>query len=236
MWEPQWELFSASYRTIRMDLRGYGRSALSGTHRGFARDVAELLDTLGVEAAALVGCSIGGQIALEVSVASPGMASAMILVGPGLPDHERSEPMRLAEMQEAAALGRGDIDEAVRISLEVWVAGRDRLLETTDSNLRRSVAEMLAHALELQGLAGLQIQDDLLVPNLRQRLHEVEIPTLVVVGEHDVVDMQVIADQIDTALPRSRRVMVDDAAHLVNMERPAEFNALALEFLGEVLS
>jgi 3-oxoadipate enol-lactonase len=232
MWEPQWEAFSESYRTIRVDLRGYGRSPLDGVRRSFAGDVADVLAEMAIDRAMFVGCSIGGQIALELALARPGLVDRVILVGAGLPEHERSDFMKLADAREEAALDGGDIAQAVRIALDLWVAGPHRRIDDVAPEVRSAVAEMLRHAYELQLPLHKELHDDLLVPDVRRRLHEVEAEALVVVGQDDVEDMQVIADQLVSELPSVRRTVIGDAAHLVSMERPREFNPLALDFLA----
>src|SRR5881397_25842 len=90
MWDPQWETFPRDHRTIRYDLRGYGRSPLTPAPFSHARDLAALLDGLGVERAALVAASFGAQVALELAVARPDLAGPLVLAGASLPGHDWS--------------------------------------------------------------------------------------------------------------------------------------------------
>ena len=64
-----------------------------------------------------------------------------------------------------------------------------------------------------------------------RRLAEVSVPTLVVVGEHDLPDFQRIADTLAAGIPQAKKVTIADAGHMSNMEQPRAFNALLLEFL-----
>ena len=64
------------------------------------------------------------------------------------------------------------------------------------------------------------------------RLGELHVPTLVVIGSIDMPDIFQIGDIIVQQVPGARKVMIQDVAHMVNMEKPEEFNALVLEFLG----
>src|SRR4051794_25805262 len=178
MWQPQWEALSAAYRTIRVDLRGYGRSPLDGVRRSFAGDVADVLAEMAIDRAMFIGCSIGGQIALELALAQPGLVDRVVLVGAGLPEHERSDFMKLADARESDALAAGDIDEAVRISLELWVAGPRRRIDEVAPEVLSAVAEMLRHAYELQLPLHTQLRDELLVPDVRRRLHEIDAEVL----------------------------------------------------------
>ena len=78
---------------MRYDLRGFGRSTLEPGPSRTRRDLVELIESHGLERAALVGVSLGGRVALEVAVARPELVDALVLVGSGLPGHEWSEEM-----------------------------------------------------------------------------------------------------------------------------------------------
>src|SRR5437773_825096 len=94
MWDPQWRTFPSGHRTVRYDLRGYGRSPLTPAPFSHARDLAALLDGLGVERAALVAASFGAQVALELAVARPDLAGPLVLAGASLPGHDWSGTVR----------------------------------------------------------------------------------------------------------------------------------------------
>ncbi|HSC51120.1 MAG TPA: alpha/beta hydrolase, partial [Gaiellaceae bacterium] len=87
MWDDQWEAWSRSFRLLRLDFRGFGRSPLGSEPYSHARDVLGVLEQHGIERAALVGVSLGGRVALEVALARPELVSALVLVAPGLPGH-----------------------------------------------------------------------------------------------------------------------------------------------------
>jgi 3-oxoadipate enol-lactonase len=65
MWGPQWDAFPAAHRTVRYDLRGFGRSPLPPQPYSHGRDLIALLEQLRIERATLVGASLGGRVALE---------------------------------------------------------------------------------------------------------------------------------------------------------------------------
>jgi pimeloyl-ACP methyl ester carboxylesterase len=78
------------------------------------------------------------------------------------------------------------------------------------------------------------VDEEPLVPDLAQRLAEIEAPALVVVGEEDQPDMQAIVERLARELPNARRATIPATAHVPSMERPQEFDALVLPFLEEV--
>jgi len=230
MWDDQWGPWSESRRLLRLDLQGFGRSPLSGQPYSHASDVIEALERHGIERAAVVGVSMGGRVALEVALARPELVSALVLVAPGLPGHEWSDALRAQWAEEEAAFDAGDLDLAVEVSLRTWVDGPRRSPDDVDPALRSRVGEMQRQAYELQRD---WVDEDLLVPDLAQRVGEIAVPTLVLVGEGDQPDMQAIAERLAREIPGARLETIPATAHVPSMERPREFDALVLPFLAE---
>jgi len=119
------------------------------------------------------------------------------------------------------------------VNLRVWVDGPGRRAEDVDGQLRAQVAEMQRLAFEVQLAAGEEPEEELLVPDLAQRLGEIGVPTLLVIGEEDVPDMHAIAERLAREIPGARLETIRDTAHVPNMERPREFDELVLPFLRE---
>ncbi|TMK77480.1 MAG: alpha/beta fold hydrolase [Actinobacteria bacterium] len=232
MWDPQWRTFPRSYRTVRYDQRGFGRSPIEPGVFSHARDLVDLLDELGLERTSLVGGSMGGRIALEVAIAHPDRVEKLVLMDPGLPGHAWSEETREGWAEEEAAIEHGDLDAAVEVNLRMWVDGPGRSAADVDPGLRERVGEMQRRALELQMPVGEDAREELLVPDIRERLGDVRAPTLVLTGEEDRDDMQSIADLLVERIPDTRRASIPHAAHVPSLERPDEFDRLVLDFLS----
>jgi 3-oxoadipate enol-lactonase len=233
MWDPQWESFARAHRVLRLDLRGFGRSPLEAGSFSNARDLIETLERHGFERTALVGVSLGGRVALEVAVARPELVSALVLVAPGLPGHDWSSEVKAAWDEEEAALQAGDVDKAVEVNLRTWVDGPGRRSEDVDAEVRRRVGDMQRRAFELQLPVWEDAEEELLVSDLAERLGEIRVPTLVVVGEEDNPDMHAIADRLVREIPGARRATIANTAHVPSIERPREFDSLVLPFLEE---
>jgi 3-oxoadipate enol-lactonase len=231
MWDPQWDTFTRDHRVLRHDLRGFGRSPLEAGRYSHAGDLLDVLDEHGLERCALVGGSLGGRVVLEAALARPELVSALVLLAPGLPGHEWSEEVTSSWGEEEAAFEAGDLDTAVEINLRTWVDGPRRAPTEVDPGVRARVAEMQRRAFELQLPFEETAEEEPLVPDLSERLGEVSAPTLVLVGEADVTDMHEIADRIVAEVPDARRASIASAAHVANLERPAEFDELVLGFL-----
>jgi 3-oxoadipate enol-lactonase len=232
MWEPQWTSFAAHYRLLRCDLAGFGRTPLAGLRVTYAQDVLDLLDGLGVMTAGLVGSSLGGRVALEVAVARPELVAKLVLVAAGLPGLDWSERVRTYGAAEDEAVARGDLEAATELNLRMWVDGPRRAAADVDPAVRAAVAEMQRRALELQAPHSEQLEEDMLVPDVAARLGEVQAPTLVLVGDQDVDDMQGLARRFAAEIPVARMATIRGAAHLPSLEQPAAFDELVLEFLS----
>jgi pimeloyl-ACP methyl ester carboxylesterase len=232
MWEPQWTSFPPVHRTVRFDMRGFGETPLSPGSFSNARDLVGLLERLALGPAALVGVSLGGRVVLEVAVARPELVSALVLVGAGFPGHDWTEETQAGWAEEEAALERGDLDAAVEVNLRMWVDGPGRSSADVDAGVRQQVAVMQRRAFELQLPVGDEAEEEPLVPDLAQRVTEVRVPTLIVVGEEDRPDMHMIADRLAAAIPHARRETIPATAHVPSLERPDEFDRLVLEFLA----
>lgn len=230
MWDDQWEPWSESFRLLRLDFRGFGRSPLGSDAYSHARDVIDALERHGIERAALVAVSMGGRVALEVALARPELVSALVLVAPGLPGHEWSDELRAQWAAEEAAFERGDLDAAVEVSLRTWVDGPRRAPEDVDPAVRSRVGEMQRRAYELQRE---WVDEEPLVPDPAERLAEIEVRTFVLVGEEDQPDMQTIAERLAREIPGARFATIPASAHVPSMERPREFDGLVLPFLEE---
>ena len=232
MWDEQWERYAAAFRVLRLDLRGFGQTPLEPGPFAHARDVIETLERHGFGSTALIGVSLGGRVALEVALARPELVSALVLVAPGLPGHAWSDALRAQWAKEEAAFEGGDLDAAAEVSVQTWVDGPRRRPDQVDPALRARVAEMQRRAYDLQRDAA-EDDEELLVEGLLERLGDVSVPTLVLVGQEDQPDMHAIAERLEREIPGARRATIPGTAHVPSMERPREFDELVLPFLEE---
>ncbi|UCD24904.1 MAG: alpha/beta hydrolase, partial [Gemmatimonadota bacterium] len=110
-----------------------------------------------------------------------------------------------------------------------WCDGPHRRPEDVDPLVREKVLEMLAGSELRWRYSGLA---QTLTPPAVGRLAEIDVTTLAVVGDIDMPDILEIVDLIVAQVPGARRVVIPDVAHMVNMEKPQEFNTHLTEFLA----
>jgi 3-oxoadipate enol-lactonase len=231
MWQPQIPaLEAAGYRVIAPDLRGFGTRRLDPVPFSHLRDVEGLIDG----PIAVVGNSLGGRVALELALRRPDMVERLMVIAPGLPGWEWSEATRASWAEEEEAFERGDFDTAAEASLRMWVDGPNRSSDEVDPGVRTAVAEMVLRSYEMQKDAwetGAREEEVLEAP-VSSLLGEIRCPTMVVIGDEDVADMQAIAAHVADSIENARLLTVQNAAHLPSLERADEFNAILLDFLS----
>ena len=230
MWGPQLDSFSKAHTVVRVDLPGFGHSEIETNPVSYGGAIGEALDAAGVTQAAVVGTSLGGRAALEFALDAPERVSALVLVGSGIDDHEWSEQVEAYGVEEETALERGDLERAVTVNVDFWVAGPRRTLDDIDPAVRELAAEMQRRAFE-QSKGHDDPRAARLDPPASQRLGDIAVPTLVVTGDEDVEDILVIAERLARDIPDAERAQIAGAAHLPNLERPEEFDRIVLDFL-----
>ncbi len=233
-WDDHAPVFAERYQVIRYDMQGFGRTPAVEHPLRRADELLELLRALDVPRAHLLGVSNGGSTAIDFTVLYPEMVGALIVVAPGLsgfvpPDQAVIDAMLAQDAEEEAAVERGDFDSATQLSMQTWLAGDGRRLSDMDPGLRERVAVITRDALESSSKLHRTPQ---LEPGAGSRLGEVRAPTLLLIGEHEVPFVKSVADHVVNAIPGARRYEFRDAAHWLNMEHPAEFNRVVLEFLA----
>lgn len=226
IWDRQMDEFAARHRVVRYDLRGFGRS--SPLERPFSahRDLADLLDALEIERTALVGCSIGGGLAVDFTLEYPSRVTALVTVCSGARgDPTEPDAATMAVLERAEALAEaGRAAEALELELDVWTPpGEDPVV---DARIREVAFENLA-AETAQWSLSVPLE-----PPAFERLGEIAVPALVVAGERDAAVMDALTRNLAAAIPGARRVVIEGADHLPMMRRPEEFNRLALGFLA----
>jgi pimeloyl-ACP methyl ester carboxylesterase len=234
IWDPQWQPYAERFRVVRLDLRGFGHSPISGMPIRYALDVAAILDRLAIRDAALVGCSLGGRVALELAVARPDLLRALVLVGAATSEALAAAP----EMQAYGtalidAIASGDLDAAVEVSVHAWVDGPHRTADQVDPEVRARVATMQRDAFVNTRDFAARWSEDPLVGSLEGRLGEIATPTLVLVGQ---LDMDFFRDQARTLayrIPQARLAVLEDTAHAPTIERPNDFDRIAVPFLTD---
>jgi pimeloyl-ACP methyl ester carboxylesterase len=230
--------FARSHRVIAMDLPGFGHSPMPVdgiSISGYGRIVDELLDTLGIERAVIVGNSMGGFIGAEVALQFATRVEKLVLVSAaGLSiEHQRNEPvLRVLERLDNLLIFTGG-----------WAATRSETLSRRP-RMRRQIMRLVADRPELlpapliaeqvkgSGTPGFVPALDALTDYpIRDRLGEIECPVLVVWGEEDRLVPVRDAYEFGRLISDAQVEVWPGTGHVAMLERPAAFNALVERFI-----
>jgi pimeloyl-ACP methyl ester carboxylesterase len=230
LWAPQANaLAQAGYRVVAADLRGYGESGVvPGTTllSDFARDTAAVMDRLGLERAVIGGLSMGGQIAMEFHRLFPQRVRALVLADTSpVAETAEGKAFRKAMADRLLAEGMGGYaDEVIGKMIAPYnVTALPDVAEHVLGMMRATSPEGAAAA--LRGRAER--------PDYREMLGRVAVPALIVVGADDTYTPVGEAESTARQIPGSTLVVIEGAAHMPNLERPADFNTALLRFLGQ---
>lgn len=232
MWDPIWPALTAERDTVRLDLRGFGDS--TERPRGALDPVGDVLETLtevGVERCHLVGASFGAGVAVEVTLTRPELVDRLLLCPPGGSLLAEATPdLRAFFEAEGTALAAGDLSAAVEANVTWWVVGPHRAASAVDPGVLDAVRTMQRRAFELTS-GWDDVEERELDPPALDRLGDIRVPTVVLVGALDLDTTQDAARRVTEGIAGVRRVDWPDTAHLPSMERPADFLALLRDWL-----
>jgi pimeloyl-ACP methyl ester carboxylesterase len=242
-WLEQLPVFASERRVVTLDLPGFGYSPMPTAPisiAGYARLLERLLDELEIDAAAVVGNSMGGFIAAELAIAFPQRVERLVLVSAaGLSTSAEAAPRTVRAVPALRRLERILLATGASVAARSdTVARRARLREALLNVVVRHPgqlpAPLAAEQLRGAGKPGfVQGLEAILDYNIRERLPEIACPTLIVWGDHDRLITVRDADVFAELIPNSRKVVFADTGHVAMLERPAAFNALLKDFLAE---
>jgi 3-oxoadipate enol-lactonase len=230
MWDPQIEAFSQAHTVVRCDLRGFGLSRTLDTSYSSGQDIHDLLAHLRIDGATLIGNSLGGHFALNFTLAYPQMASALVWVNGGVGGMEfDSSPelddwfAKLDALEEAK-----DWEALTDLEVQTWADGINQPRGRAPEPVRRKLHDMI--------LSGYRRDDGTATlrpfqPPAATRLHEVQCPVLLIVGDLDTPATLASADLLTKGIPQAEKVVFHNVAHMASMEQPDRFNAVVLDFL-----
>lgn len=234
LWDDQFEVFAQHYRVIRYDLPGYGDSSVPKEPYSISDDLYKLLRFLNVEKTYVMGLSMGGGIAIDFTLAHPEMVDALIPVAAGISGFPAPATSQQQWAEIDALIEQGKFEEAVELENRMWTDGPNRTPDQVDSHVRRRVHEMNLHNYQHQ-------TPDISVPlpmddatKAINRLKEIHVPTLVLVGDEDQPYILSIANKLTSDIAGAQKVVIPNTAHHLNMEQPATFNRIVLDFLASL--
>lgn len=233
-WDFQISDLSKKYKIVRYDLRGFGKSALPREDEVYrdCDDLLALLNYLNIEKAHVCGLSYGSFIVIDFALAYPERCLSLIPIGPRVAGDElnefkaNSDSLKLIIAKTIDLLKSNGRKEATDF---LW---------TGDNCLSRSVQS--TNALELLLKMGYDYswwrhlhpsKREYAFPQAISLLDEIRVPTLVITAEYDVAICKQVAATLAKKIPGAQLVSIKGAGHIMNMDKPKEFNKTISEFI-----
>jgi pimeloyl-ACP methyl ester carboxylesterase len=231
MWRPQMVSLSSSFRTLAYDRRGFGETETADVPFSHAEDLRQVLDRLDIQNVSLVGCSQGGRVAIDFTLAYPDRVESLVLIAPaisGAPPPQ-SFPARALDLDAAldAADEAGDLDRVNAIEAIFWLDGPTSPEGRVGGALRDLFLDMNGIALARPDLA-----QEIDPPSAYEHVVDLRLPVLVLWGDLDFPHVQDRCRYLAETIPGARGQVIPATAHLPNLERPQLMNALIREHLG----
>ena len=222
VWSDVWPAFCKSFHTIRYDRRGYGRSPAATEGHFATDDLAALLRRLKVSHAAIVGSSHGGEISINFTLDHAEIVQQLVLVGAVVGGMPYSKHFLDRGSVLGKPLEKGDVQGAIAAAV------KDKyLIAPGHDAAKKRMADLLAASPQDLTHPDFELPTKPALP----RLQEIRVPTLVLVGDADIPDVHAHAGAIESGIPRSRRIVLSDAGHLLYLELPAEFSQVVIGFI-----
>jgi len=211
-WNRLLPLLPAERSYIRYDLRGFGQSVpRTSALFDHADDLTDLMDAMQIDHCDVVGLSMGGSIALNFALNRPDRVRSLSLLSPGLTGWDWSDEWRSHWRPIAEAAQAGNVAQARAL----WLA-HPLFATTRASNLSGMLQDEIAR------FSGNQWVEDHQAPALPdvERLHQLEVPVLLLTGARDLADFRLVADLIEACAPNTTRHDASDTGHLIHLEAP----------------
>jgi 3-oxoadipate enol-lactonase len=223
IWAPQLVHFGKTRRAVAFDYPGYGESefAEQATRDDFAAAVIAGMDALGIGQAHICGLSLGGVVTIAIHAAAPHRCASLVIAD-SFAVHPDGQGIYDRSVAASSAMTMRDLAEA----------RTDVLLGSASTpGLRAEIVETMASieptAFRL-GAAAVWLADQ------RERVSEITVPTLILVGEEDRVTPPPLSEELARMVPGSRLEIIPESGHLTNAEQPELFNEAIESFLSEL--
>jgi 3-oxoadipate enol-lactonase len=231
MWDRQVPAFSERHRVIRYDTRGFGRTQTDDVAFVNLDDAVAVLDHVEARSAYVVGQSRGASIALDLTIARPDRVDALVSVAGGIGGYEAQRPPDvIAAFDEMDHLWDTEEWSALaELETRLWVDGWGQPSGRIDAELRRTVFGWIEANHRAEKVEG---KPQALHPPAAERLDEVRVPTMVMIGEVDEAGGVEAERHLAASIAGAQVVAFPGVAHMIHLEESDRFNQLVLEFLA----
>jgi len=225
IWDEQFGFLAKSYRVVRYDRRGYGKSTDPQTQYSHIDDLNQVFTQLKVDKAVLFGMSSGGALAINFALENPEKVSGLVLVGAVVSGFGYTSHMT----NRGGHFNPGDLDSDTEKVIRYFIMDDPYEIYSENKVAKEKVMRLVPY-----------MGRDNKVPTRPPKrvavrfLSEIKVPTLILAGEFDIPDVHAHAGVINAGIPNSRREIIPRSGHLIPIEQPVLFNEAISGFLKKL--
>lgn len=232
MWDKQVAYFSKNYKVITVDLPAHGQTKNVDSVGLVADALKQVLDALKISKANFVGLSLGGGVVTDFALAYPDRIHKIVLAGSGINGYETKymvDSVALNYFNDLmSTLEKKDTAAAAEVFIRYWYDGPYRKPGEVDSAQRQWMYEKTYGTMIAHRVRG---WPQFAKPPAVIRIDSIRVPALILAGDKDMRYILDAAEVLDQRIPKSRRVIIPGVAHMMNLEKPEEFNRVVESFL-----
>ena len=232
-WDEQFEVFTQNHKVIRYDVRGFGKSAMPVQEESYSSygDLKALLEHFSISKAHICGLSMGCGIAVDFVLTYPEMSSSLIAVGPWVSGYDSPTAGELWEIfEKIPSIVK---EKGTKAAMDYWW---DEEFKNVIINPR--IAERMkeiGYDYSFWHFTN-HYSEYVVKPPAAQQIDKISLPTLIITAEYDLKACREVADLLEQNIANAKKVVIANAGHIMNMEKPAEFNKVIIDWMKKVIS
>jgi len=227
MWDAQFGALARDFRVVRYDHRGFGQSTGADSAYSPTNDLMRLLDHLGIGRAHIVGNSVGGSVALDFALLHPDRTHKVVVVASGANGY----PWRPEDVASIVAVFNAAKEQSVDKAVELWLQNDMIAVSSKHQRSADLVTRMVRDNRNIFTLS--HWPEDRMTPPAYERLGELRMPVLFVIGQRDTPGVQRVNDASAARISGSEVFRIPGADHLPHMTHPDEFTQRVAAFLKQ---
>jgi 3-oxoadipate enol-lactonase len=224
IWDEQFPLLAKTFRVVRYDRRGYGKSSDPEMKYSHIEDLNQLFIQLNIDKAIIFGMSSGGRLAIDFTLTYPEKVEGLVLVGAVVSGFGYTSHMNT----RGGHFDPQKFSDPVKVN-EYFIMDDPYEIYSENKSAKDRVMKLLPN-LARENRVPTQPAAKVAV----RSLSEIKVPALILVGEYDIPDVHAHAGAINAGIANSRREIIPRSGHLIPIEQPALFNEAIMNFLNKL--
>lgn len=224
IWDEQFPLLAKTYRVVRYDRRGYGKSSDPQTKYSHITDLNQLFFQLKIDKAIIFGMSSGGRLAIDFTLTYPEKVNGLVLVGAVVSGFGYTSHMNT----RGGNFNPQNYSDPVKVN-EYFIMEDPYEIYSENRAAKEKVMKLLPN-LARENMVPTQPAAKVAI----RSLSEIKVPALILTGEYDIPDVHAHAGVINAGIANSKREIIQRSGHLIPIEQPVLFNDAIMNFLNKL--